>query len=160
MRIVLACVGRLKDGPDRELYERYTGRFDAAGRVVALGPLKLVEVPEGRSGDSGSRLADEAQRLTAAAGEAELRIVLDERGKQLTSVAFAEILAQSRDRGIGRTAFFIGGPDGHGPSLVQTATLRLSLGAMTLPHGLARIVLAEQLYRAATILSGHPYHRA
>ncbi|MFZ4806415.1 MAG: 23S rRNA (pseudouridine(1915)-N(3))-methyltransferase RlmH [Hyphomicrobiaceae bacterium] len=159
MRIVIACVGRLKDGPERDLYERYAGRLDATGRAVALGPLTLAEVPEGRAADKTTRLADEGQRLLAACGEASVRIVLDERGKSLSSTAFAQFLARHRDDGVQRLALLIGGADGHGAEVLAGATLKLSLGAMTLPHGLARIVLAEQLYRAATILTGHPYHR-
>lgn len=160
MRILLVCVGRLKDGPDRQLYDRYAQRFDATGRGLALGPLALHELPEGRASDKAARLADEAQRSLKICGEAEARVALDERGKALTSAAFATFLAQQRDAGVGHLAFLIGGPDGHGPAALDRATQRLSLGPMTLPHGLARIVLAEQLYRAATILSGHPYHRA
>lgn len=160
MRIVIACVGRLKDGPDREIYERYASRFDAAGRALALGPLTLAELPEGRAGDKASRVADEAVRLLNAAGDCEVRIVLDETGRAMRSVQFAQLLARYRDDGAARLGFFIGGPDGHGEPVRSQATLKLSLGPMTLPHGLARVVLAEQLYRAATILSGHPYHRA
>ena len=85
---------------------------------------------------------------------------LDERGKALTSPAFAQLLGKIRDDGAGTLAILIGGPDGLAPAVREAAHIKLSFGAMTLPHGLARIVLAEQLYRAATILAGHPYHRA
>jgi 23S rRNA (pseudouridine1915-N3)-methyltransferase len=94
-----------------------------------------------------------------AAAAAEVRVVLDATGRALSSEAFARFLAESRDGGAKEMAFLIGGPDGHGPAVLDAATLKLSLGPMTLPHGLARIVLAEQLYRASTILAGHPYHR-
>ncbi len=160
MRVTLAAIGRLKDGAERDLYARYAERFDAAGRALALGPLRLVELPESRAGSVAQRKADEAERLLKAAAGAELRIVLDEGGKQLASETFARELARRRDGGTEAVAILIGGPDGHGPDVLASATLRLSLGAMTLPHGLARVVLVEQLYRAATILSGHPYHRA
>jgi 23S rRNA (pseudouridine1915-N3)-methyltransferase len=99
-------------------------------------------------------------RLLKAAAATTARVVLDESGKALSSEAFAKWLAQTRDGGCKGLAFLIGGPDGHGAEAVQGAALKLSLGAMTLPHGIARAVLIEQLYRAATILSGHPYHRA
>jgi 23S rRNA (pseudouridine1915-N3)-methyltransferase len=87
-------------------------------------------------------------------------VVLEPTGKSLTSEAFAAFLRDTRDGGAKTCLFLIGGPDGHGESVLTTASLKLSLGALTLPHGLARVVLVEQLYRAATILSGHPYHRA
>ena len=160
MRMTLAAVGRLKDGPERELFARYAGRFDAGGKSLALGPLKLAELPEARQPGVAQRKADEAERLLKAVSAAEARIVLDEHGKSLSSDAFAQWLAKTRDGGCQTLGILIGGPDGHGEVVLASATLKLSLGSMTLPHGLARIVLAEQLYRAATILSGHPYHRA
>lgn len=160
MRLLIAAVGRLKDGPERALYLKYAKRIDDAGRSVALGPLTLAELPEGRQGSVTQRRADEAARLAAAAESADFTVLLDEGGKTFGSDAFARLLALRRDEGRRATAFLIGGPDGHGDGARASAQLRLSLGPMTLPHGLARIVLAEQLYRAATILSGHPYHRA
>lgn len=160
MRLILAAIGRLKDGAERDLYERYAERLAASGRALAIGPLALAELPESRAQTADLRKADEAQRLLAAAKPAEARIVLTETGKSLTSEAFARLLAQHRDNGVSALALLIGGPDGHGEAALAGASLKLSLGAMTLPHGLARVVLAEQLYRATTILSGHPYHRA
>lgn len=160
MRLIIAAVGRLKDGPERDLYSRYADRIDAGGRSLGLGPLRLVELPESRAGSVAERKSDEAARLGKAIAGAQARIVLDEGGRQLASEPFARDLARRRDDGIDTLAFVIGGPDGHGPEMLSTATLKLSLGTMTLPHGLARILLAEQVYRATTILSGHPYHRA
>jgi 23S rRNA (pseudouridine1915-N3)-methyltransferase len=159
MRLIVAAVGRLKDA-ERELYDRYAKRFDATGRSLGLGPLQLTEIGESRAATAELRKDDEAQRLLKAAGAAEVTIALDEGGRTLSSEAFARWLAEQRDGGAKATAFLIGGPDGHGSAALEAARLKLSLGTMTLPHGLARIVLAEQLYRAATILSGHPYHRA
>jgi 23S rRNA (pseudouridine1915-N3)-methyltransferase len=159
MRLIVAAVGRLKDA-ERDLCERYQKRFDAAGRALGLGPLSICELSESRAASAVARKAEEAARLLKAAAPATVRIVLDEGGKALASEAFAKWLAQTRDDGCKGLAFLIGGPDGHGPEAVQGAALKLSLGAMTLPHGLARAVLVEQLYRATTILSGHPYHRA
>jgi 23S rRNA (pseudouridine1915-N3)-methyltransferase len=159
MRLIVAAVGRLKDA-ERDLCERYQKRFDAAGRALGLGPLSICELSESRAASAVARKAEEATRLLKAAAPATARVVLDEGGKALASEAFAKWLAQTRDGGCKGLAFLIGGPDGHGPAAVQGAALRLSLGAMTLPHGLARAVLVEQLYRATTILSGHPYHRA
>jgi 23S rRNA (pseudouridine1915-N3)-methyltransferase len=158
MRLIVAAVGRLKDA-ERELCERYSKRFDAAGRSLGLGPLAITELSESRAASADARKADEAARLLKAAGAADVRVVLDEGGKALSSEAFAKWIAQRRDAGGKGLAFLIGGPDGHGAAALDGAALKLSLGAMTLPHGMARAVLIEQLYRAATILSGHPYHR-
>lgn len=159
MKLVIAAIGKLKAGPERELYERYAGRASAAGRAVGLGPIELIELPESRAANATLRKDDEAGRLLARCGEDCARIVLDEAGKGLGSRAFAAVLREVRDGGTQRLAFLIGGADGHGPAAHHGAKLVLSLSSMTLPHGLARIVLAEQLYRAVTLLSGHPYHR-
>ncbi len=159
MRLIVAAVGRLKDA-ERELCERYQKRFDATGRALGLGPLSICELSESRAASAVERKAEEAARLLKAAAPATARVILDEGGKALASEAFAKWLAQTRDGGCKGLAFLIGGPDGHGPEVAAGAALKLSLGAMTLPHGLARAVLVEQLYRATTILSGHPYHRA
>jgi 23S rRNA (pseudouridine1915-N3)-methyltransferase len=158
MRVIVAAVGRLKDA-ERELFERYVTRFDAAGRALGLGPLTISEIGESRAATPALRKAEEAQRLLKAASGAEATVALDGEGRAMSSEALARWLAGRRDGGTKTLAFLIGGPDGHGPAALDAATLKLSLGAITLPHGLARIVLAEQLYRAATILSGHPYHR-
>ncbi|HKZ97074.1 MAG TPA: 23S rRNA (pseudouridine(1915)-N(3))-methyltransferase RlmH [Hyphomicrobiaceae bacterium] len=159
MRLLLATVGRLKDGAECELFDRYAERLDAAGRALALGPLHLIEVPESRAATAELRKSDEARRLLEAAERADLRVALDAHGKAQSSEAFAKWISKKRDDGTKALAFLIGGPDGHGAAALEAASLTLSLGPMTLPHGLARIMLAEQLYRAATILAGHPYHR-
>ncbi len=158
MRITVAAVGRLKDGPERELFNRYWDRFGALGKKRALAPLKLVELPESRASSADARKVDEAKRLLASAADSQI-IALDEGGKSISSAAFAQFLRKERDAGNSGLAFLIGGADGHGEQVLANATLRVSLGAMTLPHGLARVILAEQLYRAATIIAGHPYHR-
>jgi len=159
MRLIIAAVGRLKDA-ERELFDRYAKRFDGAGRGLGLGPVKLCEINESRAATADLRKADEAARLLKAAGPAEARVVLDGQGRALSSEAFATWLAERRDGGAKALGFLVGGPDGHASSALDAATLQLSLGPMTLPHGLARIVLMEQLYRATTILAGHPYHRS
>jgi len=159
MRLIVAAVGRLKDA-ERELCERYTKRLDGAGRALGLGPLTISEIGESRNAASDVRRAEEAARLLKAASAAEVRVVLDEGGRAISSEALAKWIAHTRDNGCKTLAFLIGGPDGHGAQAVAGAALQLSLGPMTLPHGLARAVLIEQLYRAATILAGHPYHRA
>lgn len=160
MRLIISAIGRLKDGGERELYDRYAQRLDQTGRAVALGPLTLNEFPESKLASAGLRMADEATRLLKTSADCQIVIALDETGRQYSSAAFAALLGKHRDAGVKAAAFLIGGADGHGDAALAAATIKLSLGAMTLPHGLARVVLAEQLYRAATILAGHPYHRA
>lgn len=158
MRITIAAVGKLKD-LERDLVKRYVERFDGAGRRLALGPLKVVELGEGRAEITALRMREEAERLTEATATADYRALLDEKADQLTSTDFARRLSRLRDDGVQHLAFYIGGADGLSPDLSARANWKLSLGVMTLPHGFARLFLAEQLYRAATILSGHPYHR-
>jgi 23S rRNA (pseudouridine1915-N3)-methyltransferase len=159
MKLVIAAVGRLKDGPERELLDRYVKRLGQAGRGVALAPAEVLETPEGRAETAAVRQADEAGRLLKLAASCDLVVALDEGGRAMPSRSFAELLGRYRDQGTQSLALLIGGPDGHGAQVLAKANLKLSLGPMTLPHGLARIILAEQLYRAATILAGHPYHR-
>jgi len=158
MRLLVCAVGRLKVGPERELAARYFERLDAIGRGLALGPIEVVEIDESRARSPEGRKSDEADRLLAAVGEA-TAIALDERGSGLSSEAFAGRIGAWRDAGKPALAFLIGGADGHGEAVLARAALRLSLGAMTFPHQIVRILLAEQIYRAATILAGHPYHR-
>lgn len=160
MRFSIVAIGRLKDGAETELVGRYKERIDGAGKGVALAPLSITELAEARQSDKKSRAEDEAQRLLEASARADVRVVLDERGKPMTSEAFASFVATQRDNGAREIAFLIGGPDGHGAAVRALPGVKLTLGAMTLPHGLARVVLAEQLYRAVTIIAGHPYHRA
>jgi 23S rRNA (pseudouridine1915-N3)-methyltransferase len=160
MRLTIAAVGRLKSGPERELFDRYCERVDALARTTALGPTRLAEIAESRAGSVAARKSEEAERLIDKVTGAAHLIALDARGKTMTSEAFAALLGQRRDSGTTDMAFLIGGADGHGEAVLARADLRLSLGAMTLPHGLARVILVEQLYRASTILAGHPYHRA
>jgi 23S rRNA (pseudouridine1915-N3)-methyltransferase len=160
MRLMVAAVGRLKDGPERELLDLYRTRFEALSKRVALAPIAWHEIGESRAASVAQRRQDEGAGLLRLAREADAIIALDERGKALSSDAFARHLAKARDGGAKSAAMLIGGPDGLASDVREAAHLVLSLGAITLPHGLARVVLAEQLYRAATILLGHPYHRA
>jgi 23S rRNA (pseudouridine1915-N3)-methyltransferase len=158
MRVTIAAVGRLKDGAEQRLVERYVERLSA--RVAGIGPIRIKEIIEGKQTSAAKRRADEAERLLKAVEDVDMCIVLDESGKMLSSGAFARLLGERRDGGTSMVAFLIGGPDGHGTAALEAAHLKLSLGPMTLAHGLARVVLVEQIYRATTILSGHPYHRA
>jgi 23S rRNA (pseudouridine1915-N3)-methyltransferase len=160
MRFVIAAVGRLKEGPERELLERYRKRFGDLGRRLGFHPIVWHELSESRASTAAKRCAEEGMALLERAADADAIIALDERGRTLTSPAFAHLLAQTRDSGADLVAILVGGPDGLSPEVREAARTKVAFGAMTLPHGLARIVLAEQLYRAATILAGHPYHRA
>lgn len=159
MRISVVATGRLKSGPETTIAKRYIERFNGIGRQLHLGPLDVVELNESRHDHIAGRREDEAVRMIAKAAADAIVVTLDEHGSQLSSVEFADKLAHWRDDGVSNLAFLVGGPDGHGEAARSAARMTLSLGAMTLPHGLARIILLEQFYRAASILSGHPYHR-
>ena len=159
MRLLIAAVGKLKQGPERELLTHYFARIEALGRKLGLGPLSLIEIPESRAASATVRCRDEAKALLAKLPPSYRQICLDRAGTHFSSEGFAVRLGKFRDGGADGLAFVIGGADGLGGEALAKADMRLSLGAMTLPHGLVRIVLAEQLYRAETILSGHPYHR-
>lgn len=160
MRLLIAAIGKLKQGPERDLFAHYLGRAEAAGRKLHLSPLTLIEVAESKAATANARKEAEAETLLAKVPASHKRICLDPGGERLGSEEFAKALAKFRDGGAQGLAFLIGGADGLGLAALFKADLVLSLGPMILPHGLARIVLAEQIYRAATILSGHPYHRA
>ena len=159
MRLVIAAIGRLKDGAERELLGRYRERFSAMGKRLGFNSIVWHELAESRAPTAAKRSAEEGAALLKLVRDADMVIALDEGGKALTSRAFAQLLGKIRDDGTELAAILIGGPDGLGANVREVAQIKLSLSALTLPHGLARIVLAEQLYRAATILAGHPYHR-
>ena len=159
MRLALIAVGRLKDGPERELVERYRERITGAGRALGFSPLQLVEIPESRARREADRRAEEAAAILDKSASAVL-VVFDERGKSLTSEAFAQRLSAWRSEGRAALHLVIGGPDGLDPRVRAAADLVLSFGALTLPHQLVRVLVVEQIYRAMTILAGHPYHRA
>lgn len=160
MRIAVHAVGRMKAGPERELADRYFDRFSKAGPPLGLEWAGVTEVPESRAGSADERRREEAARLITHLGGGTALVLLDERGKNPGSQEFAGWLARYRDDGQRSVMIAIGGHDGHAPELRSDAALVMSLGALTWPHQLVRIMIAEQLYRAATILSGHPYHRA
>ena len=160
MRLLIAAVGRLKQGPERELFAHYLARAEALGRKLALRPIAAIETPESKAKTAPERKAAEAGALLGKIPAGHKLIGLDEKGEALSSESFARLLATYRDSGAPGLAFVTGGADGLGAGLLAKADKVVSLAPMTLPHGLARIVLAEQIYRAATILAGHPYHRA
>jgi 23S rRNA (pseudouridine1915-N3)-methyltransferase len=159
MRLLIAAIGKLKQGPERELFAHYLARAEALGRKLALTPLTTVEISEAKAASAPARCQAEAQALLAKVPDKHKLICLARAGDPLSSEAIAQLLAKLRDGGTPGVAFLIGGADGLSRTVLAKADKVLSLGPMTLPHGLARIVLAEQIYRAETILSGHPYHR-
>ena len=159
MRIGLFAVGRLKAGPEKDLAARYLDRFAKSGPAVGLELGKLVEVAESRASNPETRKREEAALLDKAVPSDAVLVLLDERGKAVGSEDFAELLGRWRDAGKRDLMIAIGGADGLDPALHERADQVLCLGKMTWPHQLVRILIAEQLYRAVTILSGHPYHR-
>jgi 23S rRNA (pseudouridine1915-N3)-methyltransferase len=159
MKVMIHAVGRMKSGPEKELVARYLDRFARSGPAVGLDFAGVVEIAESRAGTPAERGREEGERLMPLLDERAALVLLDERGKNLTSPQFAERLGTMRDDGRRMAVFAIGGPDGHEERLRERATLVWSFGALTWPHQMVRIMLAEQLYRATTILSGHPYHR-
>ena len=160
MRLIVICIGRLKQGPERELAERYRERFDDIGRKLGFRGLDIHEIPESRARDAATRMAEEAAAISAAIPEKSILVALDERGDNLDSTGFARQLGRWRDEAVANTIFAIGGADGLSPDLRRKAKLRMAFGSATWPHQMVRVMLLEQIYRAATILAGHPYHRA
>jgi 23S rRNA (pseudouridine1915-N3)-methyltransferase len=160
MRLVVIAIGRLKQGPERELAERYRARFGELGRKLGFRGLEIHEIPESRARDAATRIIEEAAAISAQITEKSTLVALDERGDSIDSAAFARHLGRWRDESVANTFFLIGGADGLSPDLRRKAKLRLAFGAATWPHQIVRVMLLEQIYRAATILAGHPYHRA
>ena len=158
MRVTIVAVGRMKAGPERDLASRYLDRAMAGGKPLGLSGFAVVELPESRAGSAPARKIEEAKALRGALPSGIL-VSLDERGKGIGSEAFAALLLRWRDEGRPAASFVIGGADGLDPEFTRSSDLVLSFSPMVWPHQLVRIMLAEQLYRATTILSGHPYHR-
>lgn len=159
MRLAVIAIGRLKQGPERELVERYLERANDLGRKLGFRAIEISEIPESRARDAAIRMTEEGRAIAALIGEKTAVVTLDEKGKSLDSEGFARHLGAWRDSGTD-CVFVIGGADGLSPDLKRRAKLSVAFGAATWPHQLVRVLLLEQIYRAATILSGHPYHRA
>jgi 23S rRNA (pseudouridine1915-N3)-methyltransferase len=160
MRIVVIAIGKLKQGPERELSERYRERFDDIGRKLGFRAIEIHEIPESRARDTNTRISEEATAIGALIPDKSSIIALDERGEAVDSATFARHLGNWRDESVSAAVFIIGGADGLSPDLRRKAKLSLAFGKATWPHQMVRVMLLEQIYRAATILSGHPYHRA
>ena len=159
MHLVVISIGRLKQGPERELTERYRERFDDIGRKLGFRGLEIHEIPESRARDPATRINEEATGISAAIPAKSVLVALDERGENIDSGTFARQLGRWRDEAAANTIFAIGGADGLSPELRRKAKLVMAFGSATWPHQMVRLMLMEQLYRAATILAGHPYHR-
>ncbi|WP_420585400.1 23S rRNA (pseudouridine(1915)-N(3))-methyltransferase RlmH [Ruegeria sp.] len=155
MRISIVAVGRLRAGPEKSLLDDYLTRFDRTGRALGLGPARVIEVEDKKNAGMGA----EATLLRKALPKGAVICTLDERGRVMSSPDFAKKLGGWRDAGRQDLALIIGGADGIDPNLRAEADFSISFGSMVWPHMLVRVMLAEQLYRAATILSGGPYHR-
>jgi 23S rRNA (pseudouridine1915-N3)-methyltransferase len=153
LKITLLCVGRLGAAPEARLARDWAARATASGRSLGLGPVEIVEV-EGRKAGKGG----EAEALLPRLEGAHV-IACDEHGQAPTSREFAGLIGRLRDDGVRRLAFVVGGADGLDPRVADLAQARLAFGPQTWPHALVRAMLAEQVYRAATILAGSPYHR-
>jgi len=159
MRIVIAAVGRLKQGPERELAERYRKRAADAGRSVGLAAFDVIEIRESRADNVARRMLEESIAIANVIPDRAVIVILDERGESVSSASFAGHLQTWRTQDRLAAVFMIGGADGLAPSLRERANLAIAFGTATWPHQLVRIMLLEQLYRAVTMLSGHPYHR-
>jgi 23S rRNA (pseudouridine1915-N3)-methyltransferase len=155
MRVQICAVGRLRTGPELDLIKDYAQRFDRSGRALGLGPLTITEVEDKKGGG----MAAEGKLLRSAIPKGAAICTMDERGKLLSSPEFSQKLAAFRDTGTSDLTFIIGGADGIAKDLRTDADMSLSFGKMVWPHMLARVMLSEQLYRAASILAGAPYHR-
>ncbi len=160
MRIVIAAIGRMKSGPERDLAERYRKRAADVGRKLGVRDIEVIEIRESRAAEADKRALEESIALANVIPKDAAVILLDERGDNLDSTTFSGMLGGWRDGGRPALVCVIGGADGLAPSLHDKAELGLAFGTATWPHQLVRIMLLEQLYRALTILAGHPYHRA
>jgi 23S rRNA (pseudouridine1915-N3)-methyltransferase len=160
MRVIIAAVGRLKQGSERELAASYRKRAEQVGRIFGLRDFEIVEIRESRAADVERRRLEESIAIANVIPERATVIILDEHGENLDSPTLATRLRSWRADDRPAACFIIGGADGLAATLWQRADLKLAFGAATWPHQLIRIMLLEQLYRAGTILAGHPYHRA
>lgn len=160
MKLSVIAAGRLKPGPEKALADDYLTRASGLGRKCGISRIAVTEFNESQAGSAAARMAEEGRIISGLLPPKGFTVVLDERGKAMASEAFAALLSRHLDGGTSDMSFLIGGPDGHAPEFRDTAGLLMSFGPMTWPHRLVRVMLFEQLYRAVTIIAGHPYHRA
>jgi 23S rRNA (pseudouridine1915-N3)-methyltransferase len=159
MRVLVLAVGRMKKGAEAEIADRYLKRAVQAGRAVGIRSIEIVEIRESRAQDAERRKLEESIAIANLIPDDAAVVLLDERGEGIGSAAFADQIGRWRDGGQAAATFVIGGADGLAETLRDRARVTLNFGQATWPHQLVRIMLLEQLYRAVTILSGHPYHR-
>jgi 23S rRNA (pseudouridine1915-N3)-methyltransferase len=159
LKLTIAAIGRMKAGPMAELVDTYAKRTRQAGRQAGITALNVADFAESRKSTASARAGEEAALLTNAAPSGAVLIVLDERGKSVSTAEFAKIIKTELESGTQDLVFAVGGPDGHSPEIRKKAQYMVSFGHMTWPHMLARVLLAEQIYRVVTILVNHPYHR-
>ena len=159
MRIIIAAVGKLKSGPETELAERYAKRATQTGRALGLKAIEVIEIRESRADEAAKRMLEESIAIANVIPAGATVVLLDVKGENRDSDQLAAQLSAWRATDVPAVVFIIGGADGFAPTLRDKATLRLSFGAATWPHQLVRVMLLEQIYRATTILTGHPYHR-
>ncbi len=159
MRITIAAIGNMKAGPERDLADRYSSRLAKAAPALGMELSGIRHFPESKARDAATRKREEAKSIKSVIGDSSRLIVFDERGKAVTSSEFSKYIGAWRDEGARDLICIIGGADGLDDELRSMAGRVVSFGAMTLPHQLVRVLVLEQIYRAVTILSGHPYHR-
>lgn len=160
MRLEIVAVGKFKKGPEKDLLTGYLSQAAALGGRVGLRSITVREISESRAGSAAARREEEGRHLLAALKANAFLIAVDGRGTEMTSEKLASQVRRQLEVGTKDLAFLLGGPDGHLAEICDQSSLVLSLGRMTWPHRLARVMLAEQIYRSVTILINHPYHRA
>ncbi len=160
MRLLILAVGHARGSSEAALTDDFVGRAKAMGKNLGFSAVAVEEIPVSKLREARGRIAAEGEKLAARIPGAAHVIFMDAKGKGMTSDAFAEMLAAMRDAGARDLVFLIGGPDGLDPGPSVKAGRSLAFGPQTWPHLMARAMLAEQIYRAFTILAGHPYHRA
>lgn len=159
MQISICAIGKMKSGPETELVERYLDRARKLGKSLGISDIALHQYSESQARQTAARKTDEAELLLRKIDEQDFVILLDEKGKSLSSRDFAQTFAQEKDSGRKSMAFMIGGPDGSDDAIFKRANRVINLSKLTWPHQIVRLLLAEQIYRATTILLNHPYHR-
>jgi 23S rRNA (pseudouridine1915-N3)-methyltransferase len=160
MRLAILAVGSMRGTSEGALVEDYIYRAAQMGRNMGFPAVHVEEVSVSRVRDAATRMTEEAEKLSARVPQGAHVVLLDAKGKGMTSEDFAEMLGALRDAGTKELCFVIGGPDGLAPLPGKRSGRSLAFGPQTWPHLLVRAMLAEQVYRAMTILAGHPYHRA
>ena len=159
MQLILAAIGRLKKGPEQDLVARYSDRLTRAGKAIGITQFKTIEIVESRASSADARKRDEAQSILSRLPDNCAIFAFDERGKSPNSRQFAQLVSRELESGSPSLALIIGGPDGLDSSVKDRASQLMSFGSATFPHQLVRVLVLEQVYRATTILTNHPYHR-